>query len=443
MELKHFEMLYPTSVRKIELPKVAELIKEGNAAQIISLPGVGRSTLLQLLAHNKTVREEHFGQYDNRYHFVLADLSEIRNRPLFDLNKFIFLSLVDSLRERQLEEEYHIVNDIFKESLSYQDELVLFQGLKSAVNLLALEKKMAIVFMFDRFEEYIPTVTPEFFTNLRALRDRAKYRFSVIFALSRPLEDQLEPQLISDYYDYLADHYIYLSLSDKDINDFRFDYAQKVVGKTLSEKLLTNLQELTGGHLRLTRLAIDTLIHIDTPSNLKTFLLQQKSIQKAMSQIWQSLRPSEQKHLKLILEGKPDNCESEQYLKNIGLIKNNALQIPLLADFIKEEGKTQNRNLQIHFNQNTNEIFKGEQNISENLTGAEFRLLSFLLEHQNEIVDREAVINAVWKDNATTAGVTDQALDQLMLRVRKKIEEDVKAPKHLQTIKGRGFRLTS
>ena len=35
----------------------------------------------------------------------------------------------------------------------------------------------------------------EFFTLLRSLRDRAKYRFSVVFSLDRPLEETVRALL--------------------------------------------------------------------------------------------------------------------------------------------------------------------------------------------------------------------------------------------------------
>ena len=53
------------------------------------------------------------------------------------------------------------------------------------------------------------------------------------------------------------------------------------------------------------------------------------------------------------------------------------------------------------------------------------------------------MVNAVWGDLASTQGVTDQALDQLIFRLRKKIENNPNQPRHLLTIKGRGFKIIS
>ncbi len=66
-----------------------------------------------------------------------------------------------------------------------------------------------------------------------------------------------------------------------------------------------------------------------------------------------------------------------------------------------------------------------------------------MLQHQDQILDREEIISVVWQENATTAGVTEQAVDQLVFRLRRKIEKDPNNPVHLQTIKGRGIKFVA
>ena len=97
MDVEHFEALYPEDTRNKEIEQVLQFIKEGNSCQIISIPGVGRSNFLGLLAYNKNVRLKHLGKEQINYHFVYLNFSEIRKKPLMEATKFIFLSLVDSL----------------------------------------------------------------------------------------------------------------------------------------------------------------------------------------------------------------------------------------------------------------------------------------------------------------------------------------------------------
>jgi DNA-binding winged helix-turn-helix (wHTH) protein len=439
MELEHFESLYPATTRFAEVEKILAFIKEGSSCQVVSVPGAGRSNLLGFLAYNRKLRIKHLGTEQTKYHFVYLNFSEIKKKPLIEAIKFIFLGLVDSLRDRQMDKDYEMANRIFKDSLQLKDELVLFQGLKKAVDYLALEKNLTIVFLFDRFEDYISVVDSEFFANLRILRNRAKYQFSVVFSLNRPLEDTLEATLMSDFYEFIAGKVVFLPIYDQPGVDFRINYLEKITAKKLDKKLLGEVLELTGGHSNLMRLSVESLLATDQQfANklvLRKFLLEQKPVRSALFGIWNSLTPSEQNFLS------GGGVVGDKYLEDVGLVKNGFLTISLLYDYLKEKSAAQK---QTGFTQSeTGEILQGEVVLSDKLTSLEYKLLRFLIENQGKVLDKEAIINAVWKEAKTTLGVTDQALDQLIFRLRKKIEENPNNPAHIQTIKGRGFRFTA
>lgn len=435
METAHFESLYPPSSRFHEIQILLNYIKAGNSCQIISLPGVGRSNLLGLLSYNRAVRVKHLGQKQKEFHFVYLNFSEVRQKPLVEATKFIFLSLVDSLRERKMQAEYEQVSAIFKESLSLADELVLFQGLKKTIDLLAIDSKLSIVLLFDRFEEYVPMLTPAFFTHLRILRNRAKYHFSVVFSLNRPLEDLLEPLMFADFYEFLAGHNVYLPTTDEPGLAFRLAYLAKSTGKVLDPKVIADIHKLTASHGKLTRVCIEATLN--TPESfgdkLLDFLLRDKPVRGTLFEIWHFLRPEEQ----MLLSNEPIDSD---FLTRIGLIKDGKIAIPLFSEFVKREITTAASDQALRYDPTLNAIFQGQTNLSDKLTAAEFRLLRFLLQNVDRVIDRDEVIAAVWQETKTTAGVTDQALDQLMFRLRKKIETDPNNPRHLQTVKGRGFR---
>ncbi len=354
MEQSHFESLYPDITRFKEISQLLAFIKAGNSAQVISLPGGGRSTLLGLLSYNRTIRTKHLGENQKWFHFVLVNFSEVRNKPLVDVTKLLFLSLIDSLKERKMspkpesfagEHAYEKANGFLQDSLQHNDEMVLFQGLKKTIDLLAIEEELNVVFLFDRFEQYLPMLFQQFFTNLSVLRTRAKYRFSAVFSLNRPLEDIVEPLLFSDFSEYLAGHTVYLPILDKPGLDFRINYIEKVTGKKINEKLLAEIMELTGGHAKLTRLCVEATLEqtklearnpkSETNSNnqntndknvldlehsnlgiVSNFdirisnLLSQKTIQSALSEIWKSLTPHEQNYLNTVILGRSSNDDS-------------------------------------------------------------------------------------------------------------------------------------
>jgi DNA-binding winged helix-turn-helix (wHTH) protein len=445
-EVAHFESLYPAESRFNEIGKMLEFLKHGHSCQIVGLPGTGQSTFLKLLAYNKAVRIKHLQEEQERFHFVLTNFSEVRKRPLVDITKFMFLTLADSLRERNLQEEYEKTYSIFKESIILNDELVMFQGLKNAVDYLTLEKGMTIVYLMDRFEEYIPLLTDDFFSNLRVLRNRAKYKFSAVFSVDRPLEDSIEPVLMADFYDFLAGHTVYLPLKDHTGMEFRMKHLEEITGKTVTESLRKTLLNLTGGMGRLTKNSLQAILSAESvgEQDLSSFLLSQPSVQSALYEIWRALSPSEQDFL-LSNTTYPASDQDYPYLANIGLLKDGVITIPLLQEFLQQSLKTVEQQAglkKISYNPETDTITQGKVTLSDKLTSAEFKLLRLLLEHPETVIDRETIINAVWKESVSTAGVTDQALDQLLFRVRKKIEDDPNNPHHIQTVKGRGIRFT-
>lgn len=438
MEAKYFESLYPIDAWDRELEGVVGFIKEGNSSQLIGLPGVGRSNILGVLAYNKDIRLKHFPKHHGIVHFVMVNFSEVRRRPYLDVLKFIFLCIETSLRERTMTEEYEKIDGLFKNALSYNDELVFSQQLKHAIEYLAVEKKLTIVMLFDRFDEYIPQVTDDFFVFLQSLEDKAKYRFSGVFSVSRPLEETLEPQILNEFSDSIVGHQIYLPLFDQASTDFRLSYLEKLVGKKLNVKQRAELVKLTGGHMRLLMVGAEALLGNEIgDTKLEQFLLSQKTMQGALQSLWSGLTPEEQMDIMDMKFSEP----SSDYLKKIGLVKESVLAIPLLLQAVKE-GLFKDEKAKLTYDEATNTIKRGEVTFSDNLTKGEFRLFRYLLQHQEEIVERETIITIVWKEDKSSLGITDQAIDQLIFRLRRKIEEDPNHPQHLLTVKGRGVKFT-
>src|SRR5581483_866908 len=335
MNATNLEGMYPNDACYEPIQKLLHFVKEGNSAQIIGLPGVGKSNFLKLLIYNRGVYVKHLGN-NNSFHFVYLSFTELRSKPLQETTKYIFLSILDSLSKLKMDVEYEKIHNLFKENLVLQDELLLFNALKKAVDFLANDNKLTLVFLCDRFEEYLPSINKEFFAELRALRDIAKYRFSVVFALNRPLEDVVDAVEFADYYEFLAGHIIYLPLYDKLMQEFRIDYLQKAIGKEVDKSQLKQIFELTGRHSKLTRVALEACLNEqNSKDNFIDFLLSQKSIIGVLYEIWNALTPAEQKHLFLMQSDNPPT-DSHEYLIKTGLLSQQSLNIPLIIPFMKQ-----------------------------------------------------------------------------------------------------------
>lgn len=436
--LKYFDSLYPSNTREKELRLLIPFIEKGLSTQLVGLPGSGKSNILRLLAYNREARHANYGDYEKYLHFVYLDCSEVKGKSLFDITKFILISLSFSLGERRMTEESQRVNQFLSEGLKTQDEIFLFQGLKKSVDYLSVEKKLTISLLFDRFESIIPSLDTQFFSNLRTLRDRAKYRFECVFSLNRPLEDLIDPVLTKDFHELIADNRIYSSLKDGAWLTFRASYIEKAARQSLPEGVFDEVISLTGGHARLSKLSFESLVTEEKQDDLKNFLLKKPTIQNALKEIWINLTPQEQMALKDKMSF--DTIKSTlPYLTDSSLVDENGITIPLFEDYIScvpvESGE------KLSYNTTTKEILMGETSLSDKLSPSEFKLLRYLIENEGKICTKDEIITSIWGDQKSYEGVTDQALDQIFYRVRKKVEKDPSNPKYIQTIKGLGYKL--
>lgn len=79
-----------------------------------------------------------------------------------------------------------------------------------------------------------------------------------------------------------------------------------------------------------------------------------------------------------------------------------------------------------------------ENGQSANLTSAEYKLILFLLEKANKVVKRIELCEAMQQDNYIPS---ERAIDVKIVRLRKKINDDIKDPKIIKTVRGVGYML--
>ena len=77
----------------------------------------------------------------------------------------------------------------------------------------------------------------------------------------------------------------------------------------------------------------------------------------------------------------------------------------------------------------------GERDVS--MTTLEYKLLRFMVFHAGKVFTRESLLQQVWGYNAYPSTRT---VDNQILKLRQKLEQDPANPVHLQTIYGAGYR---
>jgi DNA-binding response OmpR family regulator len=83
-----------------------------------------------------------------------------------------------------------------------------------------------------------------------------------------------------------------------------------------------------------------------------------------------------------------------------------------------------------------NRVLLDENGDEISLTNAEYRLLEFFLNRPDEVISRVELLAEIGSD---LTRYMDRTIDVLILRLRRKIEENPSKPTHLQTRRGQGY----
>ena len=93
----------------------------------------------------------------------------------------------------------------------------------------------------------------------------------------------------------------------------------------------------------------------------------------------------------------------------------------------------------LRLEEDTRQVFVREQVLDPPLSPAQFRLLALLKNAQGGVVSREEVIRQVWPE-AVEEGVSEQAIDALVRRLRERLAELDPEHQYIVTVRGHGFR---
>ena len=83
-------------------------------------------------------------------------------------------------------------------------------------------------------------------------------------------------------------------------------------------------------------------------------------------------------------------------------------------------------------------VYKGTLEVQ--FTKTEFELLNYFVLNENIVVSREQIFERIWGNDADFSSRT---VDMHVSRIRKKIEDDIKNPKFIETVFGVGYVFTA
>ncbi len=96
--------------------------------------------------------------------------------------------------------------------------------------------------------------------------------------------------------------------------------------------------------------------------------------------------------------------------------------------------------LRMRLDPETREVRIKDEALDPPLSLPQYRLLEILFASQGGVCSRRDVVDAVWPE-AMGAGVSEQAIDALVRRLRDRLNEVDSAHQYIVTVRGHGFRL--
>jgi DNA-binding winged helix-turn-helix (wHTH) protein len=108
--------------------------------------------------------------------------------------------------------------------------------------------------------------------------------------------------------------------------------------------------------------------------------------------------------------------------------------VPLSLDEDGEAGGS------LSLDSRTRQVMVGGKRLDPQLSLYQYRLLELLFERSGGVCGRDEVVHYVWPD-AAEAGISEQAIDALVRRLRDRLMELDPGHQYIATVRGHGFRL--
>lgn len=218
---------------------------------------------------------------------------------------------------------------------------------------------------------------------------------------------------------------------------------------TLTKFQIDETYSLCGGHPVFTNLFIQNALKLSHGLNWENFKEQSlnfPNLLEVSKQIWKSL-PEEERTLLLGafkgIEAKKQDTTLLESLEKKGIIRrhggNFQVFAKLFSNYIRKYGEMKILPDGIILEEKSRRCFRDGEEITHILSPNEYYLLEIFIKNQSRVLTREEVKSLLLKRKPGEP-ISDEALDQVVVRLRGKIEKDRHNPQKLLTIRGRGFQ---
>ncbi len=431
---------YTLAYRAAEARQVMGWIEAGQSGCLVGLRGAGKSNFLRFLLR-ADVRRHYLGQDYADFVFVLVDLLALAERAEWA----VYELMLDRLAGMEGQGVAEIAS-LHREVTRSRDSLIARRAIERCLDIFCQQPERRVILFFDEFDVVFRTFAPSLFRCLRAIRDAHKGQVSYVVAVTGDLaclRDDLTG--VEHFYRLVGRNVCGLGPYGEADARRMVRYLASRRSSELSAADTARLVELSGGHAGLLKTLLSLLWdahHGGDLAGMAPALKDEPAVQAECLKVWGSLPEGEQSALSVLASGGQADLHVLRRLKRKGLVRGGQLSSifsPLFAHFIHQQSPPATKGVLVS---RSPRIVQIEGRRVENLTELEFEVLCYLHEHRGRVCTKDELIANVYRQryDRMAGGVSDEALQALVSRLRAKIEPERGRPCYVVTVRGQGYK---
>ncbi|RME97580.1 MAG: winged helix family transcriptional regulator [Chloroflexi bacterium] len=453
---KNYWADFPVTYRAEQIAIITRWVSAGESGVVVGGSGTGKSNLAGFLAGRPDAIAPHLNDDPDSLIFLWFDINSLPTLSETYFYRGLIQTLIDA-SEAFGADLQQAMQQLTAGPANWNDIFFVLTTIRKAHSLFIDLTGKRIVWLLDRFDEACRQLDAQTLNSLRSMRDQFKGQLCFVVFTRHPLMRLRDPAEFDEFHEIVAANTCWVGpMVARDAHWIARQMAERL-NTTFSKQDVTRLITVTGGLPAFMKLAC-LAIHksdFDRQQSVKAWaawLLTRLEFQRNCQEIWDDLTVEEQNFLLAVSSGvdtRQLDAEVQQYLLQTGLIISTnksgdrlpsrvRVFSPVFEGFIKQQRGTAAGNLELH--PKTRTVLRGGVPLNIELTAGEDRLLSFFLEHPNEICSKDTLMRTVWPDEKYVAGIRDDRLAQLVKRLRQKIEPEPARPAYIQTVRGQGYR---
>lgn len=469
---------FPPTYRSQELCTLAQWIRAGASGAVLGPRGVGRSNLLGFLCHRPDVLGQLLDPTTLPVAFVPVDLGDLPTAELGDFYRVLLRAFYEVGHHFPDAVDDHIAGT-YRAHRGESDAFLCQSALREV--LYACQKEgLRVVMVVDRFDAFAPLLTPAMAQALGVLHDTFRDTLLYIVGIRQSLAYLTDLALDDDLYRLLTTHICYLGPLNE--ADARQQIQRRTAPATTppTKQAIQTMLALTGGYPTLLKAVCRWwLLEADglSTNHWRERLAEHPALRHRLQSIWSGLTQEEQSALtELVRDGaarprvkkRGSNGAGSNGVRDNGGQSNKSASRPaqehaatlhalvekgicryprpgdrdsgwvlfgqLFADYVAEMGGMSRG--RIWLNREADTLFHGQMPLTD-LTPKEETLLRFLLQQPHTRHTYTDLIVHAWSDEENYAGVSNEALFQVIRGLRQKIEPQPASPVYVVNWRGK------